>query len=139
MARPKKTSKPRTSSAKKKAAPKKAAPKKAAPKKKAPKKKAAPKNAAPKKAAPKKAAPKKAAPKKSAAAVAKQVARDAAASIEQTPRAFIEGKITTDALAEEMGEDAVRAITTGEDEQADPDGEGVAAAGGPYVVTSVFD
>jgi hypothetical protein len=132
--------------AKKKAAPKKAAAKKkAAParaaKKAAPKKKAAARKAAPTKAAPKKAAPaKKAAPKRSAAkqtAVnAKKAARQVQDSFERQPRAFIEGKTTTDALAEELGEDAVRAMTSGEDEMPDPEGERVAAVGGPFVVTS---
>ena len=67
------------------------------------------------------------------------LAERAARSVEREPRAFIEGKITTDALAEELGEDAVRAMTSGEDEPGEPDGPGVAEAGGPYVVSSIVD
>jgi hypothetical protein len=130
-----------------KAAPKKAnakpAPIKAAPKKAAPKK-AAPKQAAPEKAAPKKAAPtptkpakatpvKVAVPTKGAAEralsasevkkarLASRLAEDAASKIRREPRAYIEGNTTTDAFAEELGEDALRAITSGQDEEADID------------------
>ena len=139
MAKPKKTSR---KSPKKKPAAKKAPAKKKVIAKRAPaKKKVAPKKApakkakaAPKKAAPKKAAPKKAAPTKTA--IAKKAAKQAARSVVHEPRAFIEGKITTDALAEELAEDSVRAMTSGEDEEGDRDGERVAEKGGPFVVSS---
>jgi hypothetical protein len=114
---------------------KKAAPKKPA---KAASKKAAPKKAASKKAAPKKAVPKKAAPKPvlSQKALAQKAARQVRRTTEREPRAFIAGKVTTDALAEELAENAVRAMTTGEDEEGEREGERLAEAGGPFVASS---
>jgi hypothetical protein len=99
-----------------------------APKKSSPKKKAAPKKAAPKKAAPKKAAPKKAAAKKPVARqdraghlapkYAKDLRRMSKASAEpKDPRAFV-GKRgrSMDPLAEELAEEFVETVTSGEDE-----------------------
>jgi hypothetical protein len=132
----------------KKAAPKKAAPKKAAPKKAAPKK-AAPKKAAPKKAAPKKAAPKKAAPKKAAPKKAFQ-RRDAtghlnprmAADLRRRSRAdrvdgrtdaFVKGTHSDDDLAEALGEEAVTAMTGGDDVGEDLNQLTEEELGGPFV------
>jgi hypothetical protein len=130
-----------------KAAPVKAAPEKIAPKKPAPAKpalaKASPAKPAPAKPAPPKPAPPKPAPAKPAPAkllpmkaapakaptaseakkarLASRLAEDAASKIRREPRAYIEGNTTTDAFAEELGEDALRAITSGQDEEADID------------------
>ena len=71
---------------------------------------------------------------------AKEMARKAAQQVarqhEDEPRAFVEGSSSTDALAEEMGEDSVRAMTTGEDEEGERDGEADAEVGGPFKISS---
>jgi len=137
------SSKPAKTAKASKAKPSRAAPKKAAaarPKKAAARpKSAAPKRAAPKRAAPKRAAPKKAAPKK---ALASQRPRSTANGVHRRDRAghldpkyaadlraksaeghetttddaFLRGAKSGDDLAEELGEEAVETMTTGEDE-----------------------
>jgi hypothetical protein len=140
-------SKPRTKKKKsttRAAAPKKA-PKKASKKpsqkpraKAAPKRSSAPKKARPtKKVRPARKVPAaKRAPTKSAAAIAKKAKKQAASSVEREPRAFIGGHVTSDALAEELAENAVRAMTTGQDEEGERDGDAEREAGGPFVVSS---
>jgi hypothetical protein len=142
---PKKASAKKASAKKgapKKAAAKKAAPKKAAAKKPAPKKaaaKAAPKKAAAKKAAPKKAAAKKAAPKKAAAPKQPAAPKRPRVTAVAHPReddadAFVRGSRTRDDLAEELAEEAVVAMTSGEDELVDDLQADVAEdEGGPFV------
>jgi hypothetical protein len=119
-------------------------------------KKAAPKKAAPKKAAPKKAAPKKAAPKK--AALARKPARDVKASPpplrDQGGRArhtnrrsdgaaaflpdptAIGHKRVRDDLAEELGEEFVAAVTSGEAVDDARDEPAPEEDGGPFVTTT---
>ncbi|MFN9812156.1 MAG: hypothetical protein ACK6CU_21260 [Deltaproteobacteria bacterium] len=107
----------------KKASPKKASPKKASPKKapapKAPDEKARPKTTSASSTSAAKATPSPGDAKK--ARIASRLAEDAARKIRREPRAYIDGSTTTDVFAEELGEDAVRAITSGQDEEADLD------------------
>jgi len=52
------------------------------------------------------------------------------------PEAFVHGSASEDTLAESMGEDAVRAMTTGQDEgPALAEGERLAELGGPFLET----
>ena len=142
-----------------KSAPKKAARKakavtasKSTPKKGA--KKGAVAKSAPKKAAAKKPAKAKPAPRKAAAKSKSVSRRDAtghldptyaaglhalSAEVEEptTERAFIQGTSSRDGLAEELGEEFVESITSGEDDAQEKLSEAVAEdEGGPFVVTT---
>jgi hypothetical protein len=158
---------PKKRGAAKKAAPRKAGAKKAAPKKlaakKAAPKKLAAKKAAPKKLAAKKAAPKKLAakvPAKKKTARAKPAAKppitrrdgsghldpkyaaDLRERIREQPkkdddRAFLAGSRTGESLSEELGEEFVETVTSGEDEGNEVRDQRVTEElGGPFTVTS---
>jgi hypothetical protein len=100
----------------KKASPEKASPEKAP---KAPDEKARPKTTSASSTSAANATPSPGDAKK--ARIASRLAEDAARKIRREPRAYIDGSTTTDVFAEELGEDAVRAITSGQDEEADLD------------------
>ncbi|MDB4938477.1 MAG: histone protein [Labilithrix sp.] len=108
--------------------------------------KAAPRKAAPRKAAPKKrAAKKKVAAKKSAAPARRDAtghldpsyARDLRARSRATrdddTRAFLRGSRSKDDLAEELGEEAVATMTSGEDQSERLEAEVDEERGGPFV------
>ena len=136
--------------AKKKAVAKKPAAKKAVTKKPAAKKavakKPAAKKAAPKKPAAKKSVAKKAAPKKAIARrdatghLDAKYARDLrkkGGHEEKAGRAFFSRSRSGDDLAEELGEEAVATMTSGEDSSERLlDGEVEEEVGGPFVITS---
>jgi hypothetical protein len=140
---------------KKKAAPKKAAPKKAAPKKVAKTKAAAPKKAAPKKvaktktAAPKKVTKTKAAASKKVAPISRRdgtghlnpkmaadLRRRSKADRIDNGNAFLRGTRSEDDLAEALGEEAVTAMTGGDDVGEDLNELQEEELGGPFVTST---
>ena len=138
MAAKKKKSTAKKSNAKNKAAPKRRthAPKKAAPKKPAPKK------PAPKKPAPKGGTSKRPARRDATGHLNPEYAKDlrerslASRDDSNNDRAFLTKARAHDSLAEELGEEVVATMTSGEDQSDRLEAEVAEDKGGPFIITT---